>query len=92
MNAWCFEADTAFNATKARRLMTGYRDIRNVEFGGTGGHADLESWSGHALLATRLHDWFHGADGFVTPKNPMEYWEKLRFHRRVKGPGAYGLD
>lgn len=92
MNAWCFEADTAFNATKARRLLTGYRNIRNVESEELEAMPILNRGAAMRFLATRLHDWFHGADGFVTPKNPMEYWEKLKFHRRVKGPGAYGLD
>jgi homoserine kinase type II len=28
----------------------------------------------------------------VKPKDPMEYLHKMRFHRRIDGPGAYGLD
>ncbi len=29
---------------------------------------------------------------FVKPKDPLEYYQKLRFHQDVTGPGAYGLD
>jgi homoserine kinase type II len=28
----------------------------------------------------------------VRPKDPLEYLRKLRFHRSVGGPGAYGLE
>ncbi len=31
LNAWCFEVDNSFNATKARRLVAGYRKIRPIE-------------------------------------------------------------
>jgi len=27
----------------------------------------------------------------VRPKDPLEYLKKLRFHRDIAGPGAYGL-
>ena len=44
------------------------------------------------FLLTRLHDWLHRVDGaMVRPKPPMEYCHKLRFHRSVSGPEAYGL-
>jgi len=45
------------------------------------------------FLLTRLYDWLNTPAGaLVTRKDPMEYVRKLRFHRAVKGPGAYGLD
>jgi homoserine kinase type II len=28
----------------------------------------------------------------VVPKDPMEYYRKLRFHRSVADASAYGLD
>ena len=37
LNAWCFEGDGAFNITKARRLLTAYRNVRNFSA------AELES-------------------------------------------------
>ena len=27
----------------------------------------------------------------VKPKQPMEFLKKLRFHRGLSGPGAYGI-
>ena len=44
------------------------------------------------FLLTRLHDWVHTpTDALVTRKNPIEYWDKLRFHQGVKSAGEYGL-
>ena len=44
------------------------------------------------FLLTRLHDWLNQVDGaLVRPKNPLEYLARLRFHRGVDGPKAYGL-
>ena len=44
-------------------------------------------------LLTRLYDLLnHPPGAFVKPKNPLEYWNKLRFHQQVGGLGAYGLE
>jgi homoserine kinase type II len=45
------------------------------------------------FLLTRLYDRLNHTPGaMVRPKDPMEYLHKLRFHRGVAGPSAYGLD
>ena len=31
LNAWCFEPDNSFNATKARRLVGGYTKVRKLD-------------------------------------------------------------
>ena len=44
------------------------------------------------LFAVRLVDWLSVPKGaLVVPKDPMEYYKKLRFHRSVTDAGAYGL-
>jgi homoserine kinase type II len=93
LNAWCFEPDGAFNITKARQMLAAYRAEREFT------PAELEALPllarGAALrfLLTRLFDWQNRVEGaLVRPKDPLEYLEKLRFHRGVSGPGAYGLD
>lgn len=93
LNAWCFEGNVEFNITKARRLLRGYREVRDI------GADEMEAlpWlaRGAALrfLLTRLFDWLNQVDGaLVKPKDPLEYLARLRFHQHVPGAGAYGLD
>jgi homoserine kinase type II len=45
------------------------------------------------FLLTRLYDWLNQTAGaLVRPKDPLEYLKKLRFHRGVTDPAAYGID
>lgn len=93
LNAWCFEPDLSFNVTKAKLLVGNYQKVRPL------GSAELASLPvlarGAALrfLLTRLFDWLNQPEGaLVRPKDPIEFLKKLRFHRGVSGPGAYGID
>jgi homoserine kinase type II len=93
LNAWCFEADGSFNVTKARTMLSQYRAVRPIEPGELAALPLLARGSALRFLLTRLYDWLNRPEGaLVQPKNPLEYLQKLRFHRRVDGPGAYGLD
>ena len=43
------------------------------------------------FLLTRLVDWLAVPDGaLVRPKDPLEYFRKLRFHQSVKSVADYG--
>jgi homoserine kinase type II len=45
------------------------------------------------FLLTRLVDWLAVPDGaLVKPKDPLEYFRKLRFHQSVKGVSDYGIE
>lgn len=45
------------------------------------------------FLLTRLVDWFDVPEGaIVKPKDPLEYFRKLRFHQSVASSRDYGLD
>lgn len=93
LNAWCFEADNAFNATKARLMLASYRKVRPFSEAELKALPLLARGAAMRFLLTRLYDWLNTPAGaFVKPKDPMEYLNKLRFHGRVSGPGAYGLD
>lgn len=92
MNAWCFERKSEFNITKARRMLHAYHAVRPLS------EAELEALPilcrGAALrfLLTRSHDWLFRVEGaLVTPKDPMEYEKKLRFHQTVQRHEEYGL-
>jgi homoserine kinase type II len=93
LNAWCFEADGAFNITMARQMLSAYRAVRplsRLEFDSL---PLLARGAAMRFLLTRLYDWINHPEGaMVTPKNPLEYWEKLRFHRGISSASAYGLD
>ena len=92
MNAWCFEPDGSFNATKARRLTNAYHRERHFTPDEMTALPVLARGAALRFLLTRLFDWIHQVEGAVVQvKNPLEYAKKLRFHRRVKGPGEYGL-
>jgi len=93
LNAWCFETDLSFNITKARRLLTAYRKVRDFSADELHALPLLARGSAMRFLLTRLYDWLNTPKGaMVTPKNPQEYLAKLRFHHGVKGPADYGLD
>jgi homoserine kinase type II len=93
LNAWCFEKEGSFNVTKARRMLTAYRKVRDFSDAELAALPLLAQGSAMRFLLTRLYDWLNTPAGaLVTPKDPLEYLQKLRFHRDVSGPGAYGLE
>lgn len=93
LNAWCFEADGSFNVTRARHMLQGYRDVRPVAPEEFAALPVLARGAALRFLLTRLYDWLnHPPGAFVTPKDPLEYWRKIQFHRAVADGGAYGLD
>jgi homoserine kinase type II len=93
LNAWCFEPEGDFNITKARQLLSAYRRRRAFSDAELSALPLLCRGAAMRFLLTRLHDWLETpTDALVDPKNPMEYWHKLRFHGAIKNPGAYGLD
>lgn len=93
LNAWCFEPDGAFNITKARYLLGSYQAVRPLSLDELNALPLLARGAALRFLLTRLFDWQNQVEGaLVRPKDPREYLEKLRFHRGVRGPGAYGLD
>ncbi len=93
LNAWCFEADGSFNVTKARLMLASYRAVRPLSAEEFAALPLLARGSALRFLLTRLYDWLnHPPGAFVRPKDPLEYLQKLRFHRSVAQTSAYGLD
>jgi len=92
LNAWCFEPDGAFNITKARLLLAAYRAERPFADHELEALPLLARGAALRFLLTRLFDWQNQVEGaLVAVKDPLEYLHKLRFHRGLSGPGAYGL-
>lgn len=93
LNAWCFEADLSFNVTKARRMIAGYRSVRELDGEEIAALPVLARGAALRFLLTRLHDALFPPEGvLVRQKDPLEYLYKLRFHQKVAEPGAYGFD
>ncbi|HEX5845037.1 MAG TPA: homoserine kinase [Rhodoplanes sp.] len=93
LNAWCFEPDHSFNVTKGRALMHAYMRTRPFSEREIAALPLLCRGAALRFLLTRLVDWFATPPGaLVRPKEPLEYYRKLRFHRLVAGPRDYGID
>ena len=93
LNAWCFETDRSFNITKARQMLSAYREVRPFSDTELEALPLLARGSALRFLLTRLYDWLNHPDGaWVKPKDPLEYLQKLRFHQGITGAGAYGLE
>ncbi|SHL46544.1 homoserine kinase [Roseibium suaedae] len=92
LNAWCFEPDGSLNVTKARAMMNGYRQVRPLSQAEIDALPVLARGSALRFLLTRLYDWLSVPEGaLVTPKDPVEYLKKLRFHQKVETASSYGL-
>ncbi len=92
LNAWCFEADYAFNVTKARALLSAYDAIRPLSPAERAALPVLCQGAALRFLLTRLFDWLNTPAGaLVTPKDPQEYLRRLRFHLSARDEHAYGL-
>jgi homoserine kinase type II len=92
LNAWCFEADSSFNVTKARLLIGAYRAVRPLDPAEIAALPVLARGGALRFLLTRLYDWLnHPPGAFVKPKDPLEYLRKLRFHRGIADAGGYGI-
>jgi homoserine kinase type II len=92
LNAWCFEHGTAFNITKAKAMLRHYNKVRPFSDAEREALPILASGAAMRFLLSRLYDWLKPVEGaLVSPKNPKEYIEKLRFHRQVKSHAEYGL-
>ncbi|MCI0736461.1 MAG: homoserine kinase [Beijerinckiaceae bacterium] len=92
LNAWCFEPDGSFNISKGLAFLSAYEGMRKLN------GREIESFSvlsrGAALrfALTRLVDWLNvPADALVHPKDPLEYFGKLRFHQQTSNARELGL-
>ena len=93
LNAWCFEPDHSYNVTKGRALLKGYGKVRALDAAEREFFPVLARGAAMRFLLTRLVDWLAVPDGaLVKPKDPLEYYRKLRFHQTNTGARDYGID
>jgi homoserine kinase type II len=93
INAWCFDPQNRrFLPTRAKILFEGYGKVRTVTMPEKQAMPTLARAAALRFLLTRCRDWINRVDGaMVATKDPMEYFDKLRFHREVRGYWNYGL-
>jgi homoserine kinase type II len=92
LNAWCFEPDHSYNVTKGRALLRSYANARALSAAERAALPVLARGAAMRFLLTRLVDWLAVPDGaLVKPKDPLEYFRKLRFHQSVKSVSDYGI-
>lgn len=92
VNAWAFDAQDRLEPQLARALVRGYLARRPLSAAEIDAFPLLCRGAALRFLLTRLYDWLHRVDGaLVRPKDPLEYARKLRHHRALAGPDAYGL-
>ena len=93
LNAWCFESDHSYNVTKGRNLLQAYAQVRKLSDEERGALPLLARGAALRFLLTRLVDWFDVPPGaLVRPKDPFEYYRKLRFHQAVVSARDYGIE
>jgi homoserine kinase type II len=91
LNAWCFEADGAFNVTAGRALVGGYEGHRPLTPQERQALPILAWGASMRFFLTRLNDWGTTPEGaLVKPKDPLEYERKLAVHRAA-ALGGQGL-
>jgi homoserine kinase type II len=93
LNAWCFEPDHSYNMTKGRALLHGYMRKRALSAPEIAALPILCRGAALRFLLTRLVDWLEvPAGALVKPKDPLEYYRKLRFHQTNTSARDYGID
>ena len=91
LNAWAFETRGEYNLTKGRALLLGYESHRRLERRERDAIPILARGTAMRFFLTRLIDWTNTpADALVRPHNPMDYAERLGFHRQARGVEDYG--
>jgi len=92
LNAWCFESDCSFNVTKARAFLGAYGRERALSEAEQHALPLLARGAALRFLLTRLVDFLNVPPGaLVRPKDPLEYFRKLRFQQGVAGIRDYGV-
>jgi len=89
LNAWCFDADGAWDGTRARAFVEGYERRRRLMDKERAALPLMARGGAMRFFLTRLADWGAPARGaLVRPKSPLEFEARLAAHRA----GALRLD
>jgi len=81
-NAWCFSINKGFNKNNFESLLDGYQKNSNINNDEKKNFNTLLRGAAMRILVTRLHDQlFHPDGAMVIPKDPLEYFNILKWHQ-----------
>ena len=82
INAWCFNSHNKFDTKKAVAMLNSYQNYRKLSEKEKKALPALLRGAAMRFLLTRLYDRiYHSEEAFVKPKDPMEYFNILKFHQ-----------
>lgn len=92
LNAWCFDENgRAYNLDKGEAMMAAYERVRPLSPEGREALPILCRGAAMRFFATRLADWADTPPGaLVRPHDPLEYANRLMFHRQARSVKDYG--
>lgn len=91
LNSWAFEDGREYNYSKGAALISGYQSVRPLQPIEKEALPALCRGAALRFFLTRLVDWTDTpADALVRPKNPLEYADRLAFHRQATSFEDYG--
>ncbi len=92
VDAGWVEQDLSVNVTRGRALLKGYEEVRPLTEAERAAMPMLARGAAMRFLLTRAYDWLNTPkEALVSPKNPLEYVRRLRFHQTVRSIEDYGL-
>ena len=84
-NAWCFDNKNNFNSENFTSLLEGYCKFSKLNSDEKNHFNTLLRSAAMRILVTRLHDQlFHPNGAIVIPKDPMQFFEILKWHQNNK--------
>lgn len=91
LNSWAFEDGKEYNYSKGTALIAGYESVRPLEPQEKEVLPLLCRGAALRFFLTRLVDWTETpADALVRPKSPLDYADRLAFHRKAVSAADYG--
>ncbi len=82
INAWCFDKQGNCDINKYNNIVNGYESLRKLTTNEKNSLGVLLLGAAMRFFLTRLHDHlFHPKNAFVKPKDPIEYYNIIKYHR-----------